>query len=279
MRYSGGDSVRMKTSYRVNLTEEKETLLITLQAKALDSRSKRTILNDQKADKIVQMIDYDFEKIERFGNDIMVLRAKQLDVWLQEFLERNQSAIVLNLGCGLDTRVSRIGVPPNVLWFDVDYPDVIELRKHFFSPEVGYEMLSSAVTEFRWLEHVPRDRPVMVVAEGLLEYLTEDEVRMLLNQLTNYFPSGRIAFDVMNAFAIKSGKEQLKETTGAVHKWIVRDLGDVDKLDMKLHRISSMAVFTSKYVNKLPLKVRLMYGALSLIPSFRNMLRVLLYEF
>ena len=66
-------------THKVNLTEEKETLLITLQAKALDSRSKEPILNDKKAEEILHLIDYDFEKINHFGNEIMVIRAKQLD--------------------------------------------------------------------------------------------------------------------------------------------------------------------------------------------------------
>ncbi len=269
----------MNKTNKINLESEKETLLITLQAKALDSRSRKTILNDKKADKIIKMIDYDFEKLNSFGNEIMVVRAKQLDDWLEEFLAVNEKATVLNLGCGLDTRVSRLNIQSDVIWFDVDYPDVIELRKLFFAPKVGYKMLSSAVTEFQWLENIPRDRPVMIIAEGLLEYLAEDEVKMLLNRLTSYFPHGRIAFDVMNSFAVKAGQDQLKETTGAVHKLAVDDVRDVDRLDSKIYRTDSLSVFRSKYIHKLPWKIRLTYFALCLIPGFRNMMRLLLYEF
>lgn len=269
----------MNKTHKINLEEEKETLLITLQAKALDSCSSKTILNDKKANEIVQMIDYDFEKLNSFGNEMMVVRAKQLDAWLEEFLEVNQIATVLNLGCGLDTRVSRLSIQSDVIWFDVDYPDVIELRKLFFAPIAGYEMLSSSVKEFHWLEHIPTNRPVMIIAEGLLEYLAEDEVKLLLNQLTSHFPRGRIAFDVMNSFAVKAGKDRLKETTGAVHKWTVDDVHDVDRLDSKLHRTDSLSVFRSKYIHKLPLKTRLTYTALCVIPGFRNIMRLLLYKF
>ena len=45
----------------ISLTEAKETLFITLRAKALDSRSKHSILHDEMADKILQAVHYDFD--------------------------------------------------------------------------------------------------------------------------------------------------------------------------------------------------------------------------
>jgi len=112
-------------THKIHLTEEKETLLITLQAKALDSRSKHPILNDKKAEAILRMLDYDFEKINQFGNEIMVMRAKQMDTWLEAFIGQHPDATVLNLGCGLDTRINRIQPPSTVSWYDVDFPEVI----------------------------------------------------------------------------------------------------------------------------------------------------------
>ncbi|MFC7393831.1 class I SAM-dependent methyltransferase [Scopulibacillus cellulosilyticus] len=271
--------MELNKTHKIHLEKEKETLLITLLAKALDNQQKDPILNDKKAEELVNMIDYDFEKLNGFGNNIMVIRAKQLDIWLSEFVDSHQNTTVLNLGCGLDTRVSRINPQENSSWFDVDYPEVIEVRKFFYSNQNGYEMIPSSVTELDWLEKVPRNNPVMIIAEGLLEYLTEDEVKTLLNRITGYFSHGQIAFDVMNSFAINSGKESLKETTGAEHKWMVDDILEVDKLNPKLKRVASLSIFKSKYIHKLPLKNRLIYAAMCLFPSFRNMLRLLLYKF
>jgi O-methyltransferase involved in polyketide biosynthesis len=265
--------------HKVHLAKEKETLLITLYAKALDSYTPKPILHDQKAAELVATINYDFEKLS-FGNgNIMVIRAKQLDTWLQEFLKTYPEASVLNLGCGLDTRISRIDPQTNVNWFDVDYPEVIDVRKLFYANRPGYTMISSSVTEFGWLETIPNNKPVMILAEGLLEYLTQAEVKTLLSRLTGYFPQGRIAFDVMNSFAITSGKENLKETTGAEHKWAVNDLHAVDRLNNKLERIAGLSVFKSRYVRNLPLKYRLIYATMSAVPAFRDMIRLLLYRF
>lgn len=266
--------------HKIHLDKEKETLLITLYAKALDNRSKNPILHDSQASAMVDKIDYDFERLRQpASGNIMVVRAKQFDTWLNAFLDIYPNAIVLNLGCGLDTRISRIDPHPNVHWYDVDYPEVIRLRKLFFSERNGYKMIATSVTETEWLENLPKDKPVMIIAEGLLEYLTKDEVTTLLHRLTGRFAHGQIAFDVMNSFAIKSGKENLKETTGAEHKWAVDDLRDVDGLNPELKRVAVLSVFSSKFVRKLPLKYRLTYTGMRMIPGFRNMMRLVLYKF
>jgi len=266
-------------NHKIHLHDEKETLLITLYAKALDNRLKHPILHDQKAEEILGMIDYDFEKLKDFGNEIMVARAKQFDVWLQKFLKTNPNATVLNLGCGLDTRISRIHPPSTVRWFDIDYPEVIEIRKKFFSNQPGYEMVPSSVTDPGWLENIPDNNPVMIIAEGMLEYLTETEVKTLLNRLTDHFSNGQIAFDVMNTFAVHAGKKNLHETTGAEHKWAVDHIGDSDKLNPDMKRMANVSVMGTKYIRKLPLKSRLLFRFMYFIPNFRNMMRLLLYKF
>ena len=261
------------------LTEAKETLFITLYAKALDNRSKRSILQDKTAEDLLKMIGYDLTRYKGFGDQVMVVRAKQFDDWVKSYIETNRNAVVLYLGCGLDTRISRINPPSSVSWFDVDYPEVIDIRKNFYADKDGYQMIASSVTEPDWIMQVPSERPTLVIAEGLLEYLTVDEVKALLNRLTDYFPRGQIMFDVMNAFAINSGKKKLKETTGAVHRWAVDDVQEVDHLNHKLKRVSALPVFRSPYILKLSLGLRTMLGILSLMPKFKNMVRLLKYEF
>jgi O-methyltransferase involved in polyketide biosynthesis len=267
-------------THKIDLTKEELTLLITLYAKALDYRSENSILNDKTADDLVNSIEYDFEKLKKNGiGNYIAVRAKQYDEWIQEFLEVNPDAVIVQLGCGLDTRITRINPPLSVSWFDIDYPSVIRLRGNFFSNQSGYTMIGSSVTNADWLTKIPKDRPVIIIAEGVLEYLVENDVKSLINRLTDYFIHGQIAFDVMNSFAINSGRPGLEETTGAVHKWAVDAVHEVDKLDPKLKRISCLRLFGSKYIHKLPLKYRLVYGVMNFIPPFRNMICLLRYEF
>jgi O-methyltransferase involved in polyketide biosynthesis len=266
--------------HRIHLTKEKETLLITLYAKALDNRSQHPILGDKAADELVDMIDYDFEKFKGFGNDnITVLRAKQYDDWLRAFIADHHDAVVVYLGCGLDTRIMRIDPPPEVSWYDLDYPDVIALREQFFAPRPGYSMIASSVTSLEWLATLPVDRPVMIVAEGLFEYLTEAQVQTLLNALTGHFEHGDLAFDVLSSFAVRSGKSQLEATTGAEHTWAVDDTSTIERLDSRLTKTADLSVFKLASVKKLPLLFRVLFSSASLLPQFRNMLRLLRYQF
>lgn len=142
-------------------------------------------------------------------------------------------------------------------WFDVDFPDVIQLRKNFYANYPGYRMIESSITDPVWLTEIPTEQPVIIVAEGVLEYLTAEEVKMLLNRLTSYFLHGVIAFDVMNSFAIQSAKSAANEPTAGLHRWEVNDIREVDALDPKLKRDKAISVFRSPYIGKLPLSYHL----------------------
>lgn len=93
---------------KVHLTGEKETLLMTLYGKALESRLPDSLLVDHFADEAVLKIDYDFSRLKVDTNlgVGLAIRAKTLDVRVQDFLARNPDAIVLHLGCGLDSASS-----------------------------------------------------------------------------------------------------------------------------------------------------------------------------
>jgi O-methyltransferase involved in polyketide biosynthesis len=268
----------MPATDKMQLTEEKETLFITLYARAEDYRARRSILNDRKASEIFSRVGGDFTKYKGFGNVVTVVRARHFDEWVKEFIAENANAVVLYLGCGLDTRVTRIA-PAQASWFDVDYPEVIALRKTFYADTDNYRMIASSITDTSWLAQLPADRPTLIIAEGVLEYLAPGEVKDLLQHLTDYFHHGQVMFDVMNSFAIQSGKEKLKESTGAVHKWAVDDTGEVDKLNPRLERIADISLFESPFMRKLPFGLRLLLSFAALAPQYKNMIRLMRYRF
>src|SRR5574342_16983 len=83
-------------------------------------------------------IDYDISKQLKgvaswsmwkdIGPTIIATRAATFDQLTTRFLADHPDAVVLQVGCGMDSRVFRIDPPASVEWFDVDYPDVIDLR-------------------------------------------------------------------------------------------------------------------------------------------------------
>src|SRR5690242_17930957 len=182
---------------RVRLTKEKETYLATLYGKAQDATAEHSILGDRFAADAVARIDYDFKALNlpRGADITLPIRALHFDQWTRAFIAANPEATVLHLGCGLDTRVYRINPGPRVRWFDVDFPDVIALREQLYPAREGYRLISSSVTDLTWLEAIPGDTPVFVVAEGLVMYLPEKDGTALFRRITEQFISGQIAFD------------------------------------------------------------------------------------
>jgi O-methyltransferase involved in polyketide biosynthesis len=160
---------------KVELTGERATLLGTLYGRALDAGSAQPILGDHWARDVVEQIEVDVKSTGlRSGDEQAVaLRAKQPDDWAREFLDRHTEAVVLHLGCGLDTRYFRLAPAPDVLWYEVDFPEVIALRSQLLPAADSVHPIGSSVTDLAWLEQVPADRSVLVVAEGLVMYLEE----------------------------------------------------------------------------------------------------------
>lgn len=117
--------------HRITLTGEKQTLLITLYAKALDSRLDDSILHDRFAEEAVRQIDFDFSRVALGkGNErALAMRSHYFDQACREFLGRHPEGQVLNLGCGLDSRIYRVDPPAELPWFDLDYPEVMDLRE------------------------------------------------------------------------------------------------------------------------------------------------------
>lgn len=200
------------------------TNLVTLYLRACESRSKRPILGDTVAADAVDRISYDFKRMRRStmpaSNQYLVaLRAKKFDDWCADFLSRHPDAVVLHLGCGLDGRAFRLDLPPSVSWFDVDQPSVIGLRRQLYDDTERYRMIGSSVTELRWLDDVPAGRRTLVVAEGLLMYLHEEEVRRLVQRLVDRFPGGEMHFDTLSALAPVLSKV----FTRGIITWGIRD--------------------------------------------------------
>src|SRR5262245_32509171 len=164
-------------SDRIRPPNDKATYLATLYGKAMDATAAHPILGDRLAADAVARLDCDFAalKLPRGADVTLPLRARHFDQWTQAFLSTYRDSIVLHIGCGLDTRVYRVDPGLRVRWFDVDLPEVIALRDQLYPDRPGYRRIATSLTDPRWLDELPAQRPVLVVAEGVLMYLQEQE--------------------------------------------------------------------------------------------------------
>lgn len=267
---------------RVRLSSEQQTLLLTLAARAIDSRSEDPILGDHRSAQTLARLDHPLDRV-RMRRDTAagaLCRTRRLDEWTTEFLATRPDAVVLNLGCGLDDRATRVDPPPGVLWYDVDHPEVIALREKLYPPREGHRMLGSSVVDPDWLRSVPAGRPTMVTAEGLLMYLAGDQVEALVRRLAEHSGGGRLACDVERPWAVRMARyDPVLRKTGAIHQWGIKDLNDLTRRVPGMRLLAGHGVTTLPGMEKVSPLYRRLYAATNRIPALRDSMRVALYEF
>ena len=213
----------MATESKLTLSPEQETLLITLYAKA---QPDNPLFFDPMAQQILNQVDYDFARLKVPYKTVVLIcqRAKKLDAVTRDFLAEHPNSLVLQLGCGLDSRFWRID-DGRVTWYDLDMPAVVELRHQFFTETERYHMIAASVTDLEWVDTVTSGgRPVLVVAEGLLMYLDEADVRRLVLRLHESFPGCRLIADVFSRLTARSAANHPSlKSTGATLGWGIDD--------------------------------------------------------
>lgn len=223
----------MANPEKISLTGARQTALITLYGKALDSRRPDSVLADREADKALALLDYDFSglQVHRRDQTSAAVRAKAFDGWVRQFLDIHPECVVLHLGCGLDTRVYRVNPPSTVDWYDIDLPDVIGLRRRLFARRAGVHMVAASVTDPRLLDTVPADRPVLAVAEGLTPYLHRADGVAMLQRIVAHFPSGEMVFDGWSRAGVWLLQRYAPvKATGAQLDWSIDDPHELEKL-------------------------------------------------
>ena len=245
------------------LTPLEDSLFLTLCCRALDNRSPDPILADAEADEIVRTLNYDYRQFHADTNLILnvALRAKKLDQVASEFFARHPDGVGLDLGAGLDTRLLRITPPETVDWFDVDFPTVIGARAGLIPDRANGHVIAADVTDPDWLEAVPNDRPAVIVADGLMGFLTQDELVSLLNRLISHFPSGEMVFNSYTRFTIWIARHA--RGTKSVAKLVkfpgVDDPHDFEGWNSKLKLVKEILLSREPEITQFPTALRIYY--------------------
>ncbi len=153
---------------------------------------------------------------------VIILRNREFDRYARDFLARHPEAVVVHIGCGLDSRFERVD-NGQVEWYDLDLPEVIELRRKFIGDEgERYHLLGCSVLDSAWLEAVSahRQRPFLFLAEGVFMYFEEAQVKSLVLTLRDHFPGAELVFDAFSPFHVWVNNLHMSITKlGARYHW------------------------------------------------------------
>ncbi len=177
-----------------------ETMLNALYVRAAEAALPNPLLWDKSAQRMVEQIDYDFTRLRlnKLDQVSTILRVRQFDRFTQDFLNRHTSSVVVQIGCGLDTRFERVN-NQQVEWYDLDLPEVIELRVKLVPETEGYHMLGCSVFDRAWVDLVSNHpgRNHLFLAEGVFPYFTEQQVIALFLLFMEKFPGCELVCDAM----------------------------------------------------------------------------------
>ena len=128
------------------------------------------------------------------------------------------------------------------------------------------------------MDEVPRDRPGLLIAEGVLHYLSETEVKSLLSAVVAHFPSGQMIFDICNPWIVKRAGSNVGGT-GAAYKWGLDDPQEIKQLEPKLELIKEFRLSELVAFSRFPLWVRALFRIQEVNPTLRRMERTIVYHY
>ncbi|MBO5476754.1 MAG: class I SAM-dependent methyltransferase [Clostridia bacterium] len=226
----------------MDLNNESKTLFIPLYGKALMSKQ-NLFIKDKKAEEIINNVEYNFKKLKqsKWLSMYMAARARQIDELCNGYIKENKNLVVIHLGCGLDSRALRVNQEYN-MWYDLDFESVIELRKQYYKESEKYKMIGKSVTDLTWLQDIKECEEILIVAEGLTMYLSEEEIKDILVAINNKFKNVTLIFDAYSKKAVKASK--IKNPVNQMNAQIKYGL---DKMEDFL-KLNSNLKFVNEYV-------------------------------
>jgi len=254
----------MSEKIAVDLGDVQKTLFLPLWGRGSETRKEKPLLVDQTALRILDRVDVDFATIAQRINAVTraawIMRSVIVDEAVRAFLTAYPRATIVNIGCGLDTTFDRID-NGQVTWYDLDMPDVIELRKKFIQQTDRRKFIAASFLDQSWLDSIHVEQQVLFVAAGVFYYFTEEQVRAFLIRVADRYPGSELLFDVSSPYGVRVANRAVIRRSGLGEKsyltWGVESPQVITGWDRRLQLIQVYRYFGARG-RKLPLAVRLM---------------------
>ena len=223
---------------KLNLQGVPRTLLVPLACRALESSRSDAILHDKRAVDVYTKLEGTPDFLMGMGStDVFVttMRARQFDSYARKFLNRNPGGIVMDLGCGLDTRFDRLD-DGKMSWIGLDVEEVIELRKQVLPDGERCTTINKSMFDLGWIDSVAAlNKPVIFLAEGVFPYFCTAQIKPMLVAMAEKFPSGELVFDAASLFIsrVHRSSSVLKQSGSRIN-WDARNPQELEAWGLRL---------------------------------------------
>ncbi len=239
-----------------------ETLLLPLWGRAYETRKENPRLVDKNAVEIIKKFDYDFSDIEKtqaMSQHGWVARSLHTDRMARGFIKKHPEATIVNIGCGLDTTFSRID-NGKILFYELDLPDVIALRKNFYEDSDRHRSIASSFLDTDWFREIEVRDGLLFLAGGVLYYFEEEQIKAFFIKSADYFKTCDFFFDSLSPMGMKFAKKQVLKKGGMGISmdggWGLKPVTSLEKWDGRIKVIKAIPM--SKGMKKgvaLPFKI------------------------
>ena len=146
-----------------------------------------------------------------------VTRTYLFDQFIDQELRQGVD-LVLNLAAGLDARPYRMQLPASLEWIEVDLPEILAYKEEILANEkptcalerVRLNLADAEARRTLFAELNRRAKKILVLTEGLLIYLNEEEVARLARDLASGASFQRWIIDLGSPGLLK----MMQKTTG-----------------------------------------------------------------
>lgn|GEM_PF-1233933 len=238
----------IEAEYIEHLDEIGKTLLIPLWVRYKDFLSDDSLLGDGYSYNCVNELGYDFQDFESLPGYIkrvtilgIAIRSKIIDDLLWEYINDEGIKLIVNMGCGLDARCSRIG-DNSLVWVNIDVNSTIKLRKRIICKNKNHYNISSSIYDNCWADELGKimkeneisESEMMFLSEGTLMYFDRGDNIELFNFIRNNFRNSSYIFEILGSWANNHSHPFIKKLgLDTKYKWgesntnFLRDVSEI----------------------------------------------------
>lgn len=202
----------MSKKIKIEKNTVQETLVMPLYAKAWAVKTYPDLFHDTDCHEIMERLDYDFSTMQAQEGSVKMrlvalaaaVRQYALVCEIKEYLKDHPKALVVNMGCGLDTAGHQAD-NGECRFANIDFPNVIELRKQLLPSTDREKNIASDLNDRTWFEKIGfnKEDGAIFIASGVFLYFKKDDVKRLFIAMAERFPGAKLAFDGQNTRGMK----------------------------------------------------------------------------
>lgn len=258
---------------RLQLGDVEETALIPLAVRASETERKNPRVKDEKAVEIMKALQIDPHNLDKtLTHECVVARTIMFDTVVHKYIEKYPDAVCINIGCGMDNRFARVD-NGRIEWFNVDLPDSIDVRKKVYEEAEREHMISGNILDYNCYESILKNKPTIIIAEGLFMYFSKEQIKTILDIISKSFKHGYLVVELMNQKIMKENMHETVKHTNAKFGWGCKNGHALEELNKRFSLLSENSF--SKQMQKSTLKSKIIG---TIVYKFNNRLAVFKWE-